>query len=570
MTDFTKYGTTKNQDKKITRVETPEPTVSTSGFEKYGSPKVPVNNVNTPAPVQKEAGLGERIAAGLLKTPARLATNFVNAGQLATGKPLTHPFSGEFLGDVTPIGNTGKGFVTDIKDSIGAGTELGSYLIGGPEAKAGIQAVKEGSLLARPAVSTFMKAGKATAPAFATNSLGTSLQDTDKNIGENLLDTATGYATGYGLGGALGLGGKVLEKSGIPGKIFNAVPERVKNKTVEVANKAQDHINNVIEMGKDVLGTGIKTVDGKKIPTGKGLSGVEKTDQTLFKGSKALPSEDDIRRGTAVAKYITPGAKSTQAEAQLTQAGKEFANNTMKPFLKENASPVNFKEVYDYMHNTGKPTNISKDPVSNEAFTNTVNEAIDLITSKSSTGKRDFYNGFDVNEARKSLDKLAKDEQGVYDVGSPRNKGAKAAIDAVRTRINQLNEDSIKYGNISGVNKAQRAFNDFKQRGVRLEGTTDEQLMDQLLKENGVQSTPEREKLADTFRQYLQHQKDILEFRNNLKVRNTENIGPSGRGPSKIKEFLESNPITSKIIQNPKASLGGVGALGTIYAIGKK
>lgn len=526
---------------------------------------------STPA-TDEQPGFLHSLASGIIKTPARLATNVVQAAEVATGNKKTTPFSGKFLGDVQPVGNTGKGFVSDVKDSVGSGAELGSYLIGGGEAKAGLEALKSGEVLAKPTLKAIFNAsGRAVAPAFAVNSAGTSLQDTNKGVGRNIVDTGLGYLEGYGLGGLFGLGAKGLEKTGLPEKVIGAIPERVKNAATNAGNKTKDHISNLVEMTRDVLGTGIKEVGGKKVPTGAGMSAADKTEQSLFGGSQALPSENEIRRATAVSPYITPGASSVRAESELNKAGEDFANNTMKPFLEKNATPVNFKEVHDYMYNTPKPSNISRDPVSDKAFDNTVDTAVELITKKSRSGGRDIYNGFDINEARKELDTLAREEEGVFDVGSPRNKGAKAAIDAVRTQINQLNEDAIKYGDISAVNKARQAFNDFKTRGVRTEGTSDQQLLDELLSQNGVKTTPEKEKAAEEFRRYLQHQKDILEARNNLRVKNTQKLDSSGKGPSKIKELLENNPITSKIIQNPGTSLGTVGgALATLYALGKK
>lgn len=82
---------------------------------------------NSDKEVPKEKGILESIAAGILKTPARILTNVVNAGQIATNKPLTKPFSGDFLGDVKPVGQTGD-FKKDLLDSVGVGLEMSSYI----------------------------------------------------------------------------------------------------------------------------------------------------------------------------------------------------------------------------------------------------------------------------------------------------------------------------------------------------------------------------------------------------------------------------------------------------------
>lgn len=87
--------------------------------------------------------VGKNVLAGILKTPARYATNAVQAYQIATGKPQTEPFSGEFLGRVAPMG-TGETFRQQVGDAIGGGIELASYIPVARSAKIGYQASKTG------------------------------------------------------------------------------------------------------------------------------------------------------------------------------------------------------------------------------------------------------------------------------------------------------------------------------------------------------------------------------------------------------------------------------------------
>ena len=82
-----------------------------------------------PAPVQEEnkPTIGGQIVRGIVKTPARLATNLINAGEIAVGKKPTTPFSGNYLGEVKPVGQSGN-FFKDVQDSLGVGLEAASYL----------------------------------------------------------------------------------------------------------------------------------------------------------------------------------------------------------------------------------------------------------------------------------------------------------------------------------------------------------------------------------------------------------------------------------------------------------
>lgn len=72
----------------------------------------------------------------LIKDTARLGTNVLNAGQTAIGHKTTQPFSGGFLGDVTPVGaDQNKSFGQNLGDAAKTGLDIG-LTVGAPgEAK---------------------------------------------------------------------------------------------------------------------------------------------------------------------------------------------------------------------------------------------------------------------------------------------------------------------------------------------------------------------------------------------------------------------------------------------------
>jgi len=143
------------------------------------------------APVKEEhgaglAGFGGKLVSGFIKPYARLATNLVNTGQVIANKPLTKPFSGKFLGDVTRVGEgiqvgenpLSKENKKAIKDSVGVGLRVGSdiatpKLISGLLSKFG----KSSSALKNPEIVRIIRQGVQTRQG-AIDRLGTYLRST--------------------------------------------------------------------------------------------------------------------------------------------------------------------------------------------------------------------------------------------------------------------------------------------------------------------------------------------------------------------------------------------------------
>jgi len=159
------------------------------------------------------------IARGLLKLPARFGASLLGlgAGALALGgskeaaqsldELAKKGIKSDYLGTVRPIGftdDTGEGM--NLKDTLGAGLEGASYVVGGGGAaniaKQGLKGlIKQGAIQG-------LKSG---ATSGALGGAGTALQE-GKGAGETLMQTGLGVAAGGVLGGALGGAGGVLQK----------------------------------------------------------------------------------------------------------------------------------------------------------------------------------------------------------------------------------------------------------------------------------------------------------------------------------------------------------------------
>lgn len=107
---------------------------------------------NQDVPQENKPTLAGSIIRGIVKTPAKVATSLVQAGEVATGNKTTEPFTGDYLGRVEPLGGGIEGDTGRmVKEGVKAGIEAGGYLAGG-EAKSIGGLLKGKSILKSPAV----------------------------------------------------------------------------------------------------------------------------------------------------------------------------------------------------------------------------------------------------------------------------------------------------------------------------------------------------------------------------------------------------------------------------------
>lgn len=179
---------------------------------------------------------GGEIVRGLIKTPARLLTNEIQAAQLLTGSPVTQPFSGKYLGEVKPIGQEGS-FGKRLKETAGAGLELGSYAVGGGEAKAGLEAAKAGGLFTKGLLKTLGKGALEGAGIGALGGAGQALGE-NKDIGSTVKSTLGGALVGGVTGGVLGtVGGLIAKAKGITPETIDAVKSSIGSDYVKSLSK---------------------------------------------------------------------------------------------------------------------------------------------------------------------------------------------------------------------------------------------------------------------------------------------------------------------------------------------
>jgi hypothetical protein len=161
---------------------------------------------------------------GIVKPVAKVGTSIANIGQTIANKPLTQPFSGDYLGEVKPVGagfDVTKGVSANapaLKDAVGTGLDLASNI---PMVR-GAGAL--GNVLRQPFKQTAIQSAKRLGTEGAAQGFigetGRALQE-NKNLGETLYQGGVGGVVGGVLGGALGVGGAGLSRA------FSKTPESV-------------------------------------------------------------------------------------------------------------------------------------------------------------------------------------------------------------------------------------------------------------------------------------------------------------------------------------------------------
>src|SRR3990167_632115 len=106
-------------------------------YRVVSEPKLNINNLpkdsykvvsgEIPSPYQEEPGFFKGVARDIVKPFARLGTNLVNTGQIIAGQEQTQPFSGNFLGEVKPVGQE-RTFGERLKDTLGTGLQVASNI----------------------------------------------------------------------------------------------------------------------------------------------------------------------------------------------------------------------------------------------------------------------------------------------------------------------------------------------------------------------------------------------------------------------------------------------------------
>lgn len=185
-------------------------------------------------PEKAQPTFGGSIIRGLISPFAKSATSIINLGQDIVGAPETNPLSGGYLGEVN---KWGKGFditkgltpenIKAVKESAGGGLELASYLVGGGEAKAGLEAAQAGKLFTKGILKTAGKGALEGSGIGALGGAGTSLQK-DEGLGKFVTSTLGGAVMGGITGGVLGTVGSFIAKAkGITGDTINQIKNMI-------------------------------------------------------------------------------------------------------------------------------------------------------------------------------------------------------------------------------------------------------------------------------------------------------------------------------------------------------
>lgn len=465
--------------------------------------------------VASEKGLLGDIAAGTVKPFARLTTNLINAGQIALGRKETNPLSGKFLGEVERVGNTGKGFLADVKDAVGAGAEVASNI---PIFKgAGLTydvlrgATKaSGRSILKKAVVPLIKEG---AVAGGLMRGGEALQK-DKKVGGVLLDAGIGALGGATLApifaGAGALAGKGL------GKVFNTDKIFKGSESKFALDAARRNVDDVADYVRAPL-TAAEKGKLRAEKRGTEYGGLFKMGQKKFK-----LGDEDYLMAEAVKDLVDP--RMSQSDANIDRILKDVTrqrNQEIIPFLKENPVPYQWDDLTRYIDTKMKPSTLLKN--NREAFRNFQDmkkRGLEIISQFS----RDQEG---IQNARIAIDNMIDKEFGeaIWNKAHPLNSQVKEAALKLRTTLNDFTHDSIKFQDIATLNKVESFLKELKKRGIATDNLS--LVKDELLKYFGSPVLPENELKAIIFRQQLKNMNLKLKAADNIWMNSAKEVGKS-------------------------------------------
>lgn len=357
------------------------------------------------------------IAKGVLKTPARLATNLVQGAQGFLGKEKTQPFSGGFLGEVKPVGMEGS-FGQKVKESVGAGLELSSNIpaIGG--------SAKIATGLAKGVVGGAVKQGvKAGATAGALQGVGSGLQ-------ENQSALQTGIE---GAGGALA--------GGLLGGAFGGVSTLAANRLAKVGALPKRNQELLRDEARQLVTPHVKTLStAEKVAAGE--QG-RITSPTLFKPGQVKISDREKEVADSVVGLVR---KKNPLEKNVSNLAKEIENksrNIDTMMEKEVVNPIKYDQLQSAIENVKADSQFlfTSDPTSEKAY----DSVVELFK------KNLVNNNFNLIKARREFDaeinskfpnllsKIGKGEMG--------DNARIWAVQDIRTMGNDLAEQTLPAGN---------------------------------------------------------------------------------------------------------------------------
>ncbi len=376
-------------------------------------PQSDTSTPNMPAPVQEQhggglAGFGGSVVSGILKPFARLGTNLVQAGEIATGNKTTQPFDSKFLGEVKPVGMANGGGLStqNLKDAIGTGLDVSGNVVGG----VGAGGIAEQGLkgLIKEGLITGAKAGAVTG---GLQSSGRALQE-NKSLGQTAIQGGTGVIAGGALGGLLGGAtgavGAGLEKLGVSKIAQNRVTQVNPQEIIDMVNP---------KLNARQVQTAIK--GGQALKSG------------ILGDISLKPSTKTIRAAEAVAGIVDP-KKTLVENINLTREALAQEADMLKNNIALQDHPYTFKELQSKLNALETPISLKNDEI--KILGKVKKAAMDIA-------KRNGGTVSSLLDTRKDFDALIEKEfPTLYDRA---NATMKNGILAVREGLNSFIEKNL-------------------------------------------------------------------------------------------------------------------------------
>lgn len=409
------------------------------------SPQQSVGSTTTPAMTMlppKKFSLGsflKETGKEILRLPVRASANIATAG-LETAKflgskeaeqKLQNIKAGGYqvpgLGSIRPIGDTGKGFVSDLKDTLGAGLEAASYIPIARLPSLGAQALK----------SSIPTAAKSLAKegiiAGGVGGVGHELQNPEATFGSTLKSGAIGAGAGGVLGGVLGaaapIAGKVLSRA----KPLSVAEWKSAGKPVE-APVAPGVVPQATRPKKTM----------EEFSKSQGYEPITPTEKlpVIEMGTRPKPPKSDLPV------ISMEGASGGTKKGKGVVDDVQFVPEPMQRELPRQESLQSQVSPIQVVKQVETPKVAPAKPVQTKSNTQLKSRVFERIQAENPALEGDLnYNPVKLKEdAAKAVDLIEKDKQRAFNIAM----GKEASDDVTSTAVNiAMAEKALDEGNIS-------------------------------------------------------------------------------------------------------------------------
>lgn len=377
---------------------------------------------------------------------------------------------------------------------------------------------------------------------------GGAVADVAEQVGKGAVKKAAviGAKEGTAYGASQGLAGALQKKQtpvkaaesvaigGVTGGVAGAALGGGAAKLSDIISPSAD---SVAKKAASKLEDTTKAVSADYTPTKANKEGVENENPKGILGTikrKYTEAEKSVAQTVSRIKGYKASDTFTKQLNTVKNGITDFAENTVKPFLKDNPVKFDAGEMEKYINNNVKPTETFKDnPKADTQYQKVINRGIDVVEDaiKKMTGnKADPLTDFNhIWDAAKDFDTAAEKERIKTTEGSDGRLGIETAVqDFHRTLRNFIADSLSNSGDIESVNKMTDFLNTLKEKGIDVPNT--QEAKELIEKQFGINKNKLSDIKSAFFKHAMQEFANMYDAADNLGIKSAKESGTNSIG----------------------------------------